>query len=40
MRLLIGNTSNRETIEQLAEGYRRLEVIKDHLEAIGNKLSL
>jgi phosphatidylserine/phosphatidylglycerophosphate/cardiolipin synthase-like enzyme len=33
MRLLIGNTSNRETIEQLAEGYRRLEVIKDHLEA-------
>ncbi len=33
MRLLIGNTSNRETIEQLAEGYRRLELIKDHLEA-------
>ena len=33
MRLLIGNTSSRETIEQLAEGYRRLELIKDHLEA-------
>ena len=33
MRLLIGNTSSRETIEQLAEGYRRLELIKNHLEA-------
>jgi len=33
MRLLIGNTSNRETIEQLAEGYRRLELIKDQIEA-------
>ncbi|MEQ9552771.1 MAG: hypothetical protein RIM23_24545 [Coleofasciculus sp. G3-WIS-01] len=33
MRLLIGNTSNRETIEQLAEGYRRLELIKDKIEA-------
>jgi len=26
LRLLIGNTSNRETIEQLAEGYKRLEL--------------
>lgn len=32
LRLLIGNTSNRQTIEQLAEGYRRLEIIKDRLE--------
>jgi superfamily II DNA/RNA helicase len=32
MRLLIGNTSNRDTIEQIAEGYRRLELIKDELE--------
>ena len=24
LRLLIGNTTNRETLEQLAEGYRRL----------------
>jgi HKD family nuclease len=27
LRLLIGNTSNRETIEQMAEGYRRLEMV-------------
>ena len=27
LRLLIGNTSNRETIEQMAEGYRRLEAV-------------
>jgi SNF2 family DNA or RNA helicase len=26
LRLLIGNTSNRETIEQIAEGYQRLEL--------------
>lgn len=26
LRLLIGNTSNRQTIEQIAEGYRRLEL--------------
>lgn len=32
MRLLIGNTSNRQTIEQIAEGYRRLEIIKNRLE--------
>lgn len=29
LRLLIGNTSNRETVEMLAEGYRRLELAKD-----------
>src|SRR5216683_1696909 len=33
LRLLIGNTSNRETLEQLAEGYRRLELVQDALEA-------
>jgi phosphatidylserine/phosphatidylglycerophosphate/cardiolipin synthase-like enzyme len=27
LRLLIGNTTNRETIEQMAEGYRRLEAV-------------
>lgn len=32
LRLLIGNTTNRETVEQLAEGYRRLEEVKDSLE--------
>ena len=29
LRLLIGNTTNRETLEQLAEGYRRLELVAD-----------
>jgi HKD family nuclease len=33
LRLLIGNTSNRETIEQIAQGYKRLELIKDSIEA-------
>ncbi|MFN6515879.1 MAG: helicase-related protein [Nostoc sp. CreGUA01] len=33
LRLLIGNTSNRETIEQIAQGYRRLELIADKVEA-------
>jgi HKD family nuclease len=33
LRLLIGNTSNRETIEQIAQGYRRLELITDKIEA-------
>src|SRR5579859_5022373 len=33
LRLLIGNTTNRETLEQLAEGYRRLELLQDALEA-------
>ncbi len=32
LRLLIGNTSNRETIEQIAQGYRRLELITDKIE--------
>ena len=34
LRLLIGNTSNRETIEQMAEGYRRLEQVRDAAEAL------
>ena len=34
LRLLIGNTTNRETIEQIAEGYRRLEQVEDKLEAM------
>ena len=33
LRLLIGNMSNRETIEQIAQGYRRLELIEDKIEA-------
>ena len=28
LRILIGNTTTRETIEQLAEGYRRLELVE------------
>ncbi len=32
IKLLIGNTSNRETIEQLTEGYRRLELVADAIE--------
>lgn len=32
LRLLIGNTTNRETLEMLAEGYRRLDVVADELE--------
>ena len=32
LRLLIGNTSNRETMEMLAEGYRRLDLAADELE--------
>ncbi len=32
LRLLIGNTTNRETLEQLAEGYRRLELVADKVE--------
>lgn len=31
LKLLIGNTSNRETIEQIAEGYRRLEQAAQNL---------
>ncbi len=33
LRLLIGNTTNHQTIEQLAEGYRRLELIAEEVEA-------
>lgn len=33
LRLLIGNTTNRETLEQLAEGYQHLELVQDALEA-------
>ena len=32
LRLLIGNTTNRETIELLAEGRRRLELVEETLE--------
>lgn len=32
LRLLIGNTTNQETLDQLAEGYRRLEIVQDTLE--------
>ena len=32
LRLLIGNTSTRETIEQLAEGYRELSAIENATE--------
>lgn len=33
LRLLIGNTTNRQTLEQLAEGYRRLELVAEAAEA-------
>ena len=33
LRLLIGNTSSRETIEQIAEGYHRLEQVQNAAEA-------
>ena len=36
LRLLIGNTSNRETVEQIAEGYRRLEQVSDATEALAH----
>jgi len=32
LRLLIGNTTNRETLEQIAEGYRRLELVAEARE--------
>jgi len=32
LRLLIGSTTNRETLEQLAEGYQRLERVSEKLE--------
>lgn len=34
MRLLIGNTTSRETIEQIAEGYRRLAEVGVRAEAM------
>ncbi len=33
LRILIGNTTNRETLEQIAEGYRRLELVAGTMEA-------
>src|ERR1039457_4837078 len=33
LRLLIGNTTNRETLQQLAEGYRRLDLVAEAAEA-------
>lgn len=33
LRLLIGNTTNRETLEQIAEGYRRLDLVSETVEA-------
>ena len=33
LRLLIGNTTNREMLEQIAEGYRRLELVAEAAEA-------
>ncbi len=33
LRLLIGNTTNRETLEQIAEGYRRLDLVEEVAEA-------
>ena len=32
LKLLIGNTTNRETLEQLAEGYHRLELVSEKAE--------
>jgi superfamily II DNA or RNA helicase len=32
LKILVGNTTNRETLEQLAEGYRRLELVQDDIE--------
>jgi superfamily II DNA or RNA helicase len=32
VRLLIGNTTNRETLEQIAEGYRRLDLLSEAAE--------
>lgn len=34
LRLLIGNTTNRETLEQLTEGYRRLELVAEAAETL------
>lgn len=32
LRLLIGNTTNRETVEMLAEGYKRLDLVAEEME--------
>jgi len=32
LRLLIGNTTNKETLDQMAEGYRRLELVAEEVE--------
>ena len=32
LRLLIGNTTNRETLEQIAEGYKRLDLVREEAE--------
>ena len=32
LKFLIGNTTNRETLEQLAEGYHRLELVSEKVE--------
>src|SRR5690606_25256776 len=32
LRLLIGNTSNRETVEQLSEAYKRLDLVNEETE--------
>src|SRR6185437_8891378 len=34
LRLLIGNTTNRATLEQLAEGYRRLDLVSEKAEEL------
>jgi len=34
IRLLIGNTTNRETLEQISEGYKRLELVERAAEAM------
>ena len=34
LRLLIGNTSNRETVEQLSEAYKRLDLVSDRINEI------
>ncbi|MBN2186364.1 MAG: helicase [Dehalococcoidia bacterium] len=34
LKLLIGNTTNRETLEQISEGYKRLELVDQALEDI------
>jgi len=36
LRLLIGNTTNRQTLEQISEGYRRLELVERAAEAMRN----